>query len=46
MPEVKAQIAQIGFEIFGSTPQELGAFVKDQLVRTERMVKDAGIEPE
>ncbi len=45
MPEVKAQIAQIGFEIFGSTPQELGAFVKDQLVRTERMVKDAGFEP-
>jgi tripartite-type tricarboxylate transporter receptor subunit TctC len=46
IPEVKAQIAQIGFEVFGSTPQELGAFVKDQLVRTERMVKDAGIEPE
>ncbi len=46
MPEVKAQIAQIGFEVFGSTPQELGLFVKDQLVRTERMVKDAGIEPE
>jgi tripartite-type tricarboxylate transporter receptor subunit TctC len=46
MPEVKAQIAQIGFEVFGSTPQELAAFVQDQLVRTGRMVKDAGIEPE
>jgi tripartite-type tricarboxylate transporter receptor subunit TctC len=45
-PQVKAQIAQIGFEVFGSTPEELGAFVKDQLVRTARMVKDAGIEPE
>jgi tripartite-type tricarboxylate transporter receptor subunit TctC len=45
-PQDKAQIAQIGFEVFGSTPEELAAFVKDQLVRTSRMVKDAGIEPE
>jgi putative tricarboxylic transport membrane protein len=45
-PQIKAQIAQIGFEVFGSTPEELGDFVKNQLVRTSRMVKDAGIEPE
>jgi tripartite-type tricarboxylate transporter receptor subunit TctC len=45
-PAVKAQIAQIGFEVFGSTPQELAQFVKAQLVKTARMVKDAGIEPE
>jgi tripartite-type tricarboxylate transporter receptor subunit TctC len=45
-PEIKAQIAQIGFEAFGSTPEELGEFVKAQLVKTARMVKDAGIEPE
>ncbi len=45
-PQIKAQIAQIGFEVFGSTPEELGEFVKNQLVRTSRMVKDAGIEPE
>jgi tripartite-type tricarboxylate transporter receptor subunit TctC len=45
-PQVKAQIAQIGFEVFGSTPEELGEFVKVQLVRTSGMVKDAGIEPE
>jgi tripartite-type tricarboxylate transporter receptor subunit TctC len=45
-PQIKAQIAQIGFEVFGSTPEELGVFVKDQLVRTGRMAKEAGIEPE
>jgi tripartite-type tricarboxylate transporter receptor subunit TctC len=45
-PPVKAQIGQIGFELFGSTPEELGEFVKVQLVRTAKMVKDAGIEPE
>ncbi|HKD25590.1 MAG TPA: tripartite tricarboxylate transporter substrate binding protein [Xanthobacteraceae bacterium] len=45
-PQIKAQIGQIGFEVFGSTPEELGEFVKDQLVRTSRMVRDAGIEAE
>src|SRR3984893_1944294 len=45
-PQVKAQIAQIGFEVFGSTPEELGEFVKVQLVRPFRMVENAGIEPE
>src|SRR5579871_1046608 len=45
-PQIRVQIAQIGFEVFGSTPEELGEFVKNQLVRTSRMVKDAGIEPE
>jgi len=45
-PQVKVQIGQIGFEVFGSTPEQLGEFVKDQLVRTSRMVKDAGIEAE
>jgi len=44
--QIKAQIGQLGFEVFGSTPEELGEFVKAQLVRTSRMVKDAGIEPE
>jgi tripartite-type tricarboxylate transporter receptor subunit TctC len=45
-PQIKAQVGQIGFELFGSTPEELGEFVKIQLVRTATMVKDAGIEPE
>ena len=29
-----------------SSPQELGDFVKDQLVKWTKMIKDAGIEPE
>ena len=44
--QINAQIGQIGFEVFGSTPEELGEFVKNQLVKTSQMVKDAGIEPE
>jgi tripartite-type tricarboxylate transporter receptor subunit TctC len=45
-PAIKAQLASIGFEAFGSTPEELDAFVKDQLIRTARMAREAGIEPE
>jgi tripartite-type tricarboxylate transporter receptor subunit TctC len=45
-PEVKAQIAATGFEAFSSSPQELDEFVKAQLVKWTRMIKDAGIQPE
>jgi tripartite-type tricarboxylate transporter receptor subunit TctC len=45
-PEVKARIAAIGFEAFSSTPDELGDFVKVQLGKWAKMIKDAGIEPE
>ena len=45
-PKIKAQIANVGFEAFSSTPQELGEFVKVQLVKNAKMIKDAGIEPE
>jgi putative tricarboxylic transport membrane protein len=45
-PQVNAQIANIGFEAFSSTPDELGDFVRSQLVKWSRMIKDAGIEAE
>ncbi|MBX9824990.1 MAG: tripartite tricarboxylate transporter substrate binding protein [Xanthobacteraceae bacterium] len=45
-PEVKAQIAATGFEAFSSSTDELDAFVKAQLVKWTKMIKDAGIQPE
>ena len=45
-PEIKARIGTLGFEAFSSTPAELGSFVKVQLDKWTRMIKDAGIEPE
>jgi tripartite-type tricarboxylate transporter receptor subunit TctC len=45
-PEVKAQIAATGFEAFSSSTGELDSFVKAQLVKWTRMIKDAGIQPE
>jgi tripartite-type tricarboxylate transporter receptor subunit TctC len=45
-PAVKARLGTIGFEAFSSTAEELGDFVKVQLVKWAKMIKDAGIEPE
>jgi tripartite-type tricarboxylate transporter receptor subunit TctC len=45
-PQVKAQIANIGFEAFTSSPEELNDFVKVQLAKWTKMLKDAGVQPE
>jgi tripartite-type tricarboxylate transporter receptor subunit TctC len=45
-PEIKAQIAATGFEAFSSSTDELDSFVKAQLVKWTKMIKDAGIQPE
>ena len=45
-PDVKSTLGKVGFEAFSSSPQELDDFVKVQLVKWGKMVKDAGIQPE
>jgi tripartite-type tricarboxylate transporter receptor subunit TctC len=45
-PETKATIANVGFEAFSSSPEELDAFVRAQLIAWTRMIKDAGIQAE
>ena len=45
-PEMKARLGTVGFEAFSSTPEELGDFVKAQLVKWTKMIKEAGIEPQ
>ena len=45
-PTVKERLAAIGFDAFASTPEELAAFVGDDLAKWTRWVKEAGIEPE
>jgi tripartite-type tricarboxylate transporter receptor subunit TctC len=45
-PEIKEQIDKLGFEIAGSTSDELGSFVQDQLQAWGRAFKDAGMNPE
>jgi tripartite-type tricarboxylate transporter receptor subunit TctC len=43
-PEVQKKFRNVGFEGFSSTPQELGDFIKAQLVEWQKMIKDAGIQ--
>ena len=45
-PEVRDPLDKYGFELQGSTPQELGVFVKEQLEAWKRGVREAGIQPE
>jgi len=45
-PEVTSRLGTAGFEAFSSSPEELGEFVKVQLAKWGKMIKDAGIEPE
>ena len=45
-PKINAKSADMGFEAFSSSPEELGDFVKVQLVKWTKMIKDAGIQPE
>lgn len=42
-PDVQAKFKNIGFEGFSSTPEELGDYIKSQLVAWKKMVEDAGI---
>ena len=45
-PDVRARIAGFAAEVTPSTPEQLGVFVKDQLVSWGKRIKDAGIEAE
>ena len=43
-PEVQAKFKNVGFEGFSSTPDELGTYIKAQLIEWKNMVKDANIQ--
>lgn len=45
-PDVREKISALGFELAGSSPDELGAFVQDQLQAWAKAFRDAGMQPE
>ena len=45
-PQIRSEIDRQGFALAGSTPEELRAFVKQQLGAWGRGFKEAGIEPQ
>ena len=44
--EIKDKLANLGFEAFSSSSDDLAKFVAVQLEKWTKMIKDAGIEPE
>ena len=45
-PDVKQTLASMGIDAYTSTPEELGDYVKSEIQKWARLVKDAGIQPE
>lgn len=43
IPAVKEQIAKLGMEIVGSTPEQFGTFLKEENVRWSKVVKDLNL---
>jgi tripartite-type tricarboxylate transporter receptor subunit TctC len=43
--EVQGRLLDIGLEIAGGTPEQLGAHMRDELAKTVKLVKDVGIAP-
>jgi tripartite-type tricarboxylate transporter receptor subunit TctC len=46
LPEVKAQLASIGFDPLGNTPDEAAAQIKDEIGKWAKVIRDAGIKVE
>jgi len=42
MPEAKQRIEAAGYDIVGSTPAELDTFIKAEITRWAKVVKDSG----
>lgn len=45
-PDLREKGAELGIEIFGSTPRELGDYVKSQIALWGQLTADAGLKPE
>ena len=46
MPDMRERLASQGFEPVGGTPAEFAAYIKSEISKWERVIRDAGIKPE
>ncbi|QFZ83172.1 tripartite tricarboxylate transporter substrate binding protein [Variovorax paradoxus] len=42
----RERVSRLGFDAFGSTPEELGAFTVSELAKWKKLIQAAGIQPE
>jgi tripartite-type tricarboxylate transporter receptor subunit TctC len=46
MPEVKDRLENVGFEIVGSSPEQCGTYIRNEIVKWAKVVKASGIKAE
>jgi tripartite-type tricarboxylate transporter receptor subunit TctC len=46
LPDVRERIATVGVTYLGSTPEELGAFLRKEMEQNSKVLRDAGIKAE
>jgi tripartite-type tricarboxylate transporter receptor subunit TctC len=42
-PEIQAKLVDLGLEVAGGTPEQLGAHMRNELAKTQKLVKDTNI---
>ena len=45
-PDLKPKLAELDFEIVGSTPEEFSAFIRAEIPKFAKLVRDAGVKVE
>lgn len=46
LPDVKEKISGLGADVVGSTPEQLGEYIRKELAVWERVIREAGIRPD
>ena len=46
LPDVKSRITYDGAELFGGTPEAFSAYIRTELARFAKVIKDTGVRPE
>ena len=46
LPDVKERLNNLGFEIVGSTPEAFSDYIKKEIVKWTRVIKQAGVKPD
>ena len=45
-PEMQAKLVDLGFEVAGGTPEEFAAWIRKEIVKWAKVVKDSGARAE
>lgn len=46
LPDVKERLANVGFEIVGSSPDEFAKLIREEIPKWTKVVREAGIRAE